>query len=86
MKLKDEFFVHGTGREALLVPAGGSRFAGIVKGNATLGAILSLLERDRSEAELLAAMGERYDAPEDVLARDLKKALDALRSIGALDE
>lgn len=86
MKLKEEFIVHGTGREALLVPAGGAAFAGIVKGNATLGELLSLLERDTTEAELLAAMQVRYDAPAEVLARDVKTALEALRSVGALDE
>ncbi|MBQ9249944.1 MAG: PqqD family protein [Oscillospiraceae bacterium] len=86
MKLKEEFIVHSAGREALLVPAGSAAFAGIVKGNATLGELLSLLERDTTEAELLAAMEARYDAPAEVLARDVKKALEALRSVGALDE
>ena len=31
-------------------------------------------------------MKQRFDAPEDVIARDVKKALEGLRKIGALDE
>jgi hypothetical protein len=86
MKLNGNFIVHRTERETLLVPVGGSGFAGIVKGNATLGDILSLLEQDITAPALLEAMAARYDAPVDALARDVDRALAELRAIGALDE
>jgi hypothetical protein len=57
-----------------------------VRGNKTLGAILALLKEDTTEEAIVAAMKERFDAPEDVIARDVKKALAELRKIGALDE
>lgn len=86
MKLKKEFIAHDTGSENLLVPAGGAGFSGLVKGNKTLGVILDLLKEDTTETEIIAAMSARFDAPEAVIARDVKKALTELRKIGALDE
>lgn len=86
MKLKKEFIAYDTGTESLLVPAGGAGFSGLVRGNKTLGAILALLGEDTTEEAVVAAMKERFDAPEDVIARDVKKALSELRRIGALDE
>ena len=86
MKLKKEFITHDTGSESLLVPTGKASFAGLVKGNRTLGAILGLLKEDTTEAAIIDAMKQRFDAPEDVIARDVKKALFELRRIGALDE
>ena len=86
MKLSNDFIAHLTDEQSVLVPVGGTAFSGIVKGNAALGDLLSLLEQDRTEAELVAAMLERYDAPESTLAADVHAALERLRSIGALEE
>lgn len=86
MKLKKDFIARNTATESLLVPTGTAGFSGMVKGNKTLGAILELLKKDTSEAEIIAAMKARFDAPEEIIARDVKKALAELRKIGALDE
>ena len=86
MILKKEFITHNTGSESLLVPAGGAGWSGLVKGNKTLGAILELLKTDTTEEAVIAAMKVRFDAPEDVIAADVKKALFELRKIGAIDE
>jgi Coenzyme PQQ synthesis protein D (PqqD). len=86
MKLKKEFITHDTGAESLLVPTGAAAFSGLVKGNKTLGAILDALKRDITEADIVAAMKARFDAPEEIIARDVKKALSELRKIGAIDE
>ena len=85
MKLKKEFITHDTGTKSLLVPTGNAGFAGLVKGNKTLGAILELLRQDTSEADIVAALKARFDAPEEIIARDVKKALSELRKIGAID-
>ena len=50
------------------------------------GEIFFLLAQDRSEAELIAALQARYETPEKPLARDVKKVLETLRAVGALDE
>ena len=46
MKLKKEFLCHTTDQEAMLVPTGRAGFAGLVRGNKTLGIILNLLEKE----------------------------------------
>ena len=86
MKLRKEFITHSTGSDSLLVPTGGAGWAGLVKGNKTLGAILELLKTDTSEVEIIKAMCARFDALETVIAADVQKALTELRKIGALDE
>ena len=86
MKLKKNFITHDTGTESLLVPTGSAGFSGLVKGNKTLGAILELLKEETTKEAVIKAMGQRFEAPEDVLARDVEKALSQLRDIGALDE
>ena len=86
MKLKDEFITHNSKNESLLVPAGGSRFAGLVKGNRTLGSILELLKQDTDEASVIAAMQARFDAPAELIAEDVRHVLSELRRIDALDE
>ena len=85
MKLKDEFITHDTGEESLLVPTGRAEFSGIVRGNRTLGVLLGLLKTDTTEEELVAAMRERFDAPEGAIEQDVAKTLSELRKIGALD-
>ena len=86
MKLKKDFIIHDTGTESLLVPTGRAGWSGLVKGNKTLGAIVSLLKEDTTEDAVISAMMERFNAPAEVITRDVKKALSELRRIGALDE
>ena len=86
MKLKSDYITYSANREALLVPTGKADFVGLVRGNRTLGAILDLLKQDTDEAAIVAAMRARFDASEEVIKADVKKALDELRAIGALDE
>lgn len=57
----------------------------MVKGNKTLGAILNLLKEDTTEAAVIDIMKQRFNAPEEIIIRDVKKALSELRKIGAID-
>ena len=86
MKLNSDFIFHTSGDETVLVPVSGAAFAGIGKGNATLGEILSLLQEETPEEALVAALAERFDAPVDLLRRDVARVLEQLRTVGALDE
>lgn len=86
MKLRNEFITHNTDSESLLVPTGTAGFSGLVKGNKTLGVILDLLKDDTTEADIISAMKARFNAPEDIIARDVNKAISELRKIGAIDE
>ena len=85
MKLNKDFILHVTDGETVLVPTGNAKFSGIVRGNKTLGAVLELLQNDTTEEEIVAAMKARFDAPEDMIVRDVKKALEGLEKIGAID-
>ncbi|MBR2716437.1 MAG: PqqD family protein [Oscillospiraceae bacterium] len=86
MKLNQEFLLHNTDGEAILVPTGKADFSGVVRGNRTLGAVLELLKADTTEAALVDALKDRFDAPEGAVEADVRHALSELRKIGALDE
>ena len=86
MRLKKEFITYEAGTESLLVPTGGAGFSGLVKGNKTLGAILELLKKETTEEEVVSSLMDRFDASEELIGRDVKRALSELRKIGALDE
>ena len=85
MKIKKEFIVHNTGDETILVPTGTADFSGIVKGNKTVGFILDCLKADITRDEIIAKLNAALDAPAGVIERDVDKALDELRGIGAID-
>ena len=86
MKLNKDFILHISDGETILVPTGNAKFSGIVRGNKTLGAVLELLRDETTEEEIVAAMKRRFDAPEEIISRDVKKTLEELRKIGAIEE
>ncbi len=86
MKLKDGFITYEADGQQMLVSAGNGTFNGLVRSNSTAGFIVDCLKSEISEAEILSKLLEKYDAPEQVVSADLKKILDTLRRIGALDE
>ena len=85
-KLSKKYILHEASGESVLVPTGNAPFAGIVRGNKTLGAVLNQLSADTTEAEIVSRLAARFDAPEDLIARDVHQVLENLRRIGALDE
>lgn len=86
MRLKDEFLTHTSGEEAYLVPSGNLEFRGLVKGNETLGEVIELLKMDTTEAEIVKALREKYNAPDGVIESDVMKAVEILQSVGAIIE
>lgn len=85
MRLRSEFLSHRNGGEAFIIPAEGAKFSGLVRGNKTFGDVADLLKTDTTEQEIIAAMRAKYDAPAGVIERDVRKALDIFRQIGALE-
>lgn len=85
MKLKKEFISHCADDETLLIPTGNAPFSGLIKGNTTFGAIVELLQKDTDEASVIQAMKQRFDAPDEVISRDVRHVLAELRRIGAID-
>lgn len=85
MKLKSNFVTHNTDGETLMISAGGS-FNGMVRTNSTAGMIIELLTTETTRDEIIAAMLEKYDVTEEILAHDVDRILTELRGIGAIDE
>lgn len=85
MKLKSNFITHNSSDESYLVPTSGAEFSGIVKGNKTLGAIVELLKEETTEEEVVKAMREKFDAPEGAIEKDVKRVIEELTKIGALE-
>ena len=86
MRLKDEFLTHTSGEEAYLVPSGNLEFRGLLKGNETLGEVVELLKSETTEGQIVKNLREKYNAPAGAIEFDVKKALEVLRSVGALIE
>ncbi len=85
MKLKEGFITHDTGDEQIMVAAGADTFSGLVRSNRTAAFIVNCLKQDTTEEAIVSAMCEHYDAPQEVIAADVRRILDELRSIGAID-
>ena len=85
MKLKKEFITHNTGKEQLMISAGGN-FNGMVRSNSTAAAIIDLLKTDTTRDAIIDAMLAVYDVDRDVLSADVDRVLATLREISAIDE
>ena len=86
MRLNEKFLTHTSGDESYLVPSWNLEFRGLVKGNESLGEVIELLKTDTTEAKIIEAMRKRYNAPEGTIEFDVRKALEVLRSVGAIIE
>ena len=86
MRLKPEFVSAPVADQTVLVPTGESDFHGVVRGNKTFAAIVELLRDETTEEALVAAIRERFDAPEGAVEADVARALAELRKVGALEE
>lgn len=84
MKLKSSFVTYTTGDTQIMVS--GSDFNGMVRSNKTAAAIIDILAVDTTRDGIVDAMLKKYEAPREVIERDVDKILDALRGIGAIDE
>ncbi len=86
MRLKDGFITHVTGGEQIMVGTGSVSFAGLVRSNSTAAFIVDMLKADTTKADIVDAMEAVYDAPREVLEKDVESILEKLRGIGALNE
>ena len=85
MKLKSTFITHNSGKEQLMISAGGD-FNGMVRSNSTAAEIIDMLKEDTTREAIISAMLDKYEVEEEVLCADVDKVLSALRGIGAIDE
>ena len=85
MKLKDTYITHDSDGEQILLDTSGS-FAGLIRNNKTAAFIVECLKDDTTQEKIVEAMFEKYDAPKEVLAKDVSEVIEKLRKVGALDE
>ena len=85
MKLKNDFIPHKLKGEVMLVATGSADFSGLVRGNELFGEILDLLKNETTEADVVKALREIYDAPEGKIEADVHKVVVELKKIGALE-
>ena len=85
MKIKEDFISHEVDGEYMLIPTGAENFSGLVKGNATMGAIIDIMREDVTEDQIVDKMLERFDASREVIARDVHTVIEKLSSIGAIE-
>ncbi len=88
MRVKDGFILHNIGEEYMAVATGeaAEQFNGIVRGNETAAYIFELLQKETTEAEIVDAMCERYDAERSVIERDVENIISKMREAGFLHE
>lgn len=86
MKLKNGFILHRTEDECVMVATGKGQFNGMVRLNETAAFFAEQLKKEVTEKEIVDAAEQNYDAPRDVLEKDVRAVLEKLRSVGAIEE
>ena len=85
MKLKESYITHDSDGEQILLDTSSS-FAGLIRNNKTAAFIVECLKEETTQEKIVEAMFEKYDAPKDVLAKDVSDVIEKLRKVGALYE
>lgn len=88
MKLKSGLISHKMNNEFVTVAAGeaGEIFNGMIRSNAMAMEIMKILENECSEKDVADAIFARYDAPYDVITRDVHHIIEQIKVAGLLDE
>ena len=85
MKLKESFITHKNKDDYMMIDASGE-FAGLIHSNATTAFIVDCPRTETTREEIVRKILAKYDADEADVARDVDKIINALKSIGAVDE
>ncbi len=86
MKLRSGFITQEIDNDRFMVPMNADAFNGIVRSNSTAAFIQDCLKEETTQEAIVEKMCEQYDAPRETIAADVRRILDALRSLHALDE
>lgn len=86
MKLKKEILTHSMDDTQIMVSTDKSVFSGIVRSNPTAAFIIDLLKEDTTPDEIKSKVAARYDAPMDVISKDVDALLEKLRSINVIED
>lgn len=84
MKLKDEIVTGNIDGKDFAIATGklAAKFNGIINNNPTAGFIFNLLKEEQTEDSIVAAMLEKYDAPEEEIRADVQELMIQLKELG----
>ena len=87
MKLKQGFYTQSfRGKELLLASgAAAEQFRGVARLSETSAFIVEHLKTDTTEAAVVAALLEAYNVTPELAARDVRRIVEKLNEIGALE-
>ena len=85
MKLKPNFLTHEIDGVQVLVDVENKDFSGIVRNNQTAAFVVDCLSKETDVDEIVDAMYNTFDAPKDVIKKDVEEIIKKLDSIGALE-
>lgn len=88
MRLKEGFILHDVNGESVAVATRNASLAfnGMIRNNKTSAFILDMLLHETSDAEIIDEMCKKYEAPKEVIEKDVEEILEKLRQEGLLDE
>ena len=85
MKLKSNFLTHEIDGEQVLVDIENKDFSGIVRNNQTAAFVVDCLSQDTDIDSIVEEMYNTFDAPKEVIKKDVEEIIAKLDSIGALE-
>ena len=85
MKLKDTFITYEHDGSHITVPTGNSSFSGLLRSNETAAFIIESLKTETTEENIVRAMYEEYDAPLELIQSDVRRIIDRLRKLDAIE-
>ena len=88
MRLTQGFITHNVDDEQIMVASGDAIdvFHGIVQSNETAAYIIDSLKEETTQEKIVDDMCNIYDAPKDVIKKDVEEVIGQLREIGAIQE
>ena len=86
MKLNSDFITHTSGEQHYVVSLGRGEFKGIIKNNGTAAFICEQLKSDTTEDRIVEAMLEEYEVDAETAHAAVRKVVEKLRSVGAIDD
>ncbi len=85
MKLNKNFITHNNGNEQIIVSID-QNFNGFIRNNRTAAEIVELLKNETDKDTIVNVLFSDYDAPKEIIEKDVERILMQLQSIGAIDD
>lgn len=86
MKLKNEFITYKMEDEHIMVSTGNSNFSGLIRSNKTAAFIVDSLKSDTTPEKIATEMAQLWEIDQQTALEDVKKIINQLIQIGAIDE